>query len=74
MMPPVTEAAGSRADLKLIPVEPVAVASLWFPLASTIWNAPEKVPFIGKVKFTLAKLVAPVVIGVTFTQLVKPCG
>jgi hypothetical protein len=73
-MPPVIVEAGSRADLKLIPVVPVPVPWSGNPEASITTKAPERVPFIGKVKFTLAVLLASVVNDVIFVQLEKFCG
>ena len=73
-MPPVIVEAGSRADLKLIPAVPVPVTWSGNPEASMIMKAPEKVPFSGKVKFTLAVLLASVVNDVMFVQLEKFCG
>lgn len=74
LMPPVTDAAGSSADLRLTPVEPLPVASLCVPLASTIWKAPENVPLAGNVKFAFTAPCASLATDVTFMQFVKPCG
>ena len=73
-MPPVMVAAGSNADLKLIPLVPSPETWSGNPLVSRIWKAPENVPFIGNVKFSLAVLVEAVANAITFTQLEKFWG
>jgi hypothetical protein len=73
-MPPVMVAAGSNADLKLIPVVPVPETWSANPVVSRIMKAPENVPFIGNVKFRLAVLVELVANAIRFTQLEKFWG
>lgn len=66
--------AGSSADLKLTPVESVAVAATWFALLSVIWKVPENVPVKGTIKPKLAAPVASLVKEVTFKHPVEDCG
>ena len=73
-IPPVTVAAGSSADLKLIPVEEVAVTAVGVPLASVIWKLPENVPLKGKIKPKLAAPLELAVKEVTVEHPSKPCG
>ncbi len=56
-----------------MPVIPAVAASVWFPAESMIRKIPAKVPFMGKVKFTLAKLWASLENVVTFVQLDEFC-
>ena len=73
-IPPVTVAAGSSADLKLVPVEEVAVTALGVPLASVSLKTPENVPLKGKIKLKLAAPLELEVKEVTVEHPPKPCG